>query len=213
MSELGGLLPRDFYARAAHEVAPELLGRLLLREEEGPDGPLLLRITEVEAYEGAIDPASHGFRGPTARNATMFGPPGHLYVYWIYGMHHAANLVCGDVDESHGVLIRAGEVVQGRPRAIHRRPNAKQHTELARGPGRLTLALDIDRSLDGTDVCDPGAAVRVYRGTPLPASAVRSGPRTGVSKAHETPWRFWAADDRTVSPYRRHVPKKRAAQA
>ena len=207
MSEPGALLPRAFFARAAHEVAPELLGRYLVREED--DGPLVLRITEVEAYEGDVDPASHGFRGRTARNATMFGPAGHLYVYWIYGMHHAANLVCGDVDESHGVLIRAGEVVGGLPRALHRRPNAKEAAELAKGPGRLTLALDIDRTLDGTDVCDPRSPVRVHEGVPLSASAVRSGPRTGVSKAHDTPWRFWAADDRTVSPYRRHVARKR----
>ena len=208
MSDLGRLLPRDFFARAAHEVAPELLGRFLLREQE--DGPLVLRITEVEAYEGVIDPASHGFRGPTARNATMFGPPGHLYVYWIYGMHHAANLVCGDVDESHGVLLRAGEVVQGHSHALRRRPNAKQPAELAKGPGRLTLALDIDRTLDGTDVCDPRSEVRMYGGAPLPGARIRSGPRTGVSKAHDTPWRFWEADGLTVSPYRRHVPRKRS---
>lgn len=210
MSELGRLLPRDFFARQAHEVAPALLGRFLLREEDGPDGPLVLRVTEVEAYEGAVDPASHGFRGPTARNATMFGPPGHLYVYWIYGMHHAANLVCGDVDESHGVLIRAGEIVQGHPHALRRRPNAKQHAELAKGPGRLTLALDIDRTLDGADVCDPKSEVRMYEGAPVAGSRIRSGPRTGVSQAADTPWRFWEADGPTVSPYRRHVPRKRS---
>ncbi|MFC1414963.1 DNA-3-methyladenine glycosylase [Streptacidiphilus sp. N1-12] len=208
MSDTGGLLPRDFFARAAHEVAPELLGRLLLRRE--PDGDILLRITEVEAYEGATDPAAHGFRGRTARNATMFGPAGHLYVYWIYGMHHAANLVCGDPDESHGVLVRAGEVLRGHPSVLSRRLTAKRPAELAQGPGRLALALGIDRTLDGTDVCDPGSAVQAHRGSPLPGSQVRSGPRTGVSSAHETPWRFWADGDPTVSAYRRHVPRKRS---
>ncbi|MHA6763672.1 DNA-3-methyladenine glycosylase [Streptacidiphilus sp. PAMC 29251] len=214
-TDTGSLLPREFFARPAHEVAPELLGRLLLRQEpdQGPAAAVLLRITEVEAYEGDIDPAAHGFRGRTARNAVMFGPAGHLYVYWIYGMHHAANLVCGDPEESHGVLIRAGEVVQGQPHALRRRSTAKSAAELAKGPGRLTLALGIDRTLDGADVCDPRSEVRMYEGVPLPRSRVRSGPRTGVSKAYETPWRFWEADDPTVSPYRRHVPRRRATPA
>jgi DNA-3-methyladenine glycosylase len=204
----GELLPRAFFARRAHLVAPELLGRVLVRRE--PEGTIALRITEVEAYEGAIDPASHGYRGPTPRNATMFGPPGHLYVYWIYGMHHAANLVCGAAGESQAVLIRAGEVIEGEARAAARRPAAKNHQELAKGPGRLALSLGFDRTLDGTDVCTADSPVSVHQGEPCPAAAVRSGPRTGVSKGHETPWRFWVADDRTVSDYRRHVPRKRA---
>lgn len=209
MSEIGDPLPRAFFARPAHRVAPDLLGRILLR---GPAASAVaLRITEVEAYEGADDPASHGFRGRTPRNATMFGPPGHLYVYWIYGMHHAANLVCGEPGQSHGVLIRAGEVVRGRDLAAHRRPNAKKPAELAQGPGRLTLALGIDRTLDGADVCDPASEVRMYHGTPVPPARISRGPRTGVSRAHATPWRFWAADDPTVSPYRRHVPRTRPA--
>ena len=207
MSDVGGLLPRAFFARPAHLVAPELLGRVLVRRE--PQGEIALRITEVEAYEGVTDPASHGFRGPTPRNETMFGPAGHLYVYWVYGMHHAANLVCGTVGDSQGVLIRAGEVIHGQALATARRPNARGVHELAKGPGRLTLALDLDRTLDGTDVCVVGAAVTMHQGTPCPPDAIRSGPRTGVSSAHETPWRFWADDDPTVSPYRRHTPRRR----
>ncbi|GAA2478840.1 DNA-3-methyladenine glycosylase [Streptomyces thermolineatus] len=208
--DIGDLMPRDFFARPAHLVAPELLGRVLLRREPGQT--IALRITEVEAYEGTTDPASHGYRGKTLRNATMFGPAGHLYVYWIYGMHHAANLVCGRAGESNGVLIRAGEIVRGHAHAASRRHTAKNHHELAKGPGRLTLALGIDRSLDGTDVCAPDSPVRVHEGTPAPSAAVLSGPRTGVSKGHETPWRFWLAQDATVSPYRRHTPRKRPSR-
>jgi len=208
MSDVGDLLPREFFARSAHLVAPELLGRVLLRAD--PDGEIALRITEVEAYEGATDPAAHGYRGPTPRNASMFGPPGHLYVYWIYGMHHSANLICGPEGDAQGVLIRAGEIIHGRPWAAARRPNARGTHELAKGPGRLALALDLDRTLDGLDVCAAGAPVTVHQGVPCPADSVRSGPRTGVSQGHETPWRFWVADDPTVSPYRRHVPRKRS---
>ncbi|QMU78490.1 DNA-3-methyladenine glycosylase [Streptacidiphilus sp. PB12-B1b] len=207
MTRVGELVPRAFLARRAHLVAPELLGLVLVRRE--PEGTIALRITEVEAYEGAIDPASHGYRGPTPRNATMFGPAGHLYVYWIYGMHHAANIVCGTVGESQAVLIRAGEVIEGQELALARRPTAKHPHELAKGPGRLALSLGFDRSLDGTDVCAPDTPVSIHQGEPCPPDAVRSGPRTGVSQGHETPWRFWVADDRTVSDYRRHVPRKR----
>ena len=210
MSRIGDPVPRESLAHQAHLVAPELLGRVLVRRE--PEGTVALRITEVEAYEGAVDPAAHGYRGMTPRNATMFGPAGHLYVYWIYGMHNAANIVCGHVDEGHGVLIRAGEVIQGQALAGARRPAAKSSHELAKGPGRLTLALGIDRSLDGTDVCSADSPVSLHEGEPCRAADILSGPRTGVSKAHDTPWRFWIADDRTVSSYRRHVPRKRSAK-
>ena len=208
MSDVGGLLPRAFFARPAHLVAPELLGRVLVRRD--PDGEIALRITEVEAYESATDPAAHGYRGPTPRTASMFGPPGHLYVYWIYGMHHAANLICGLTGDAQGVLIRAGEIIRGQSPATGRRPNARGPHELAKGPGRLALALDLDRTLDGLDVCAAEGAVTAHQGTPCPAGAIRSGPRTGVSQGHETPWRFWIDGDPTVSPYRRHVPRKRA---
>ena len=209
MSDVGGLLPRAFFARPAHLVAPELLGRVLVRRE--PEGETALRITEVEAYESATDPAAHGYRGPTPRTASMFGPPGHLYVYWIYGMHHAANLICGPIGDAQGVLIRAGEIIRGGTLAASRRPNARNPHELAKGPGRLALALNLDRTLDGLDVCAAAAAVSAHRGVPCPADAVRSGPRTGVSQGHDTPWRFWADGDPTVSPYRRHVPRKRTS--
>lgn len=199
------IVPRSFLARPAHVVAPALLGRVLIVGRD--DSAVALRITEVEAYEGGLDPASHGWRGRTARNATMFGPAGHLYVYWIYGMHHSANVVCGSDGESNGVLLRAGEVVAGRTEAEMRRPAARSSNELARGPGRLADALGITRALDGVDVCDPVSPVRLVAGAPT--GAIQSGPRTGVSRAHDTPWRFWVADDPTVSRYRRHTPRTR----
>ncbi|WP_377268716.1 DNA-3-methyladenine glycosylase [Peterkaempfera sp. SMS 1(5)a] len=209
MSDPSGARPRSFLARPAHLVAPELLGQLLVHEDGG--GLVALRITEVEAYEGAQDPASHGWRGRTARNATMFGPAGHLYVYWIYGMHHSANLVCGTEGQSHGVLIRAGEVVLGQDLAASRRHTARTPAELAKGPGRLAKALALTRALDGTDVCAPGSPVRLDAADLVPPEQIACGPRIGVSRAHDTPWRFWIKGDPTVSPYRRHTPRRRPA--
>ena len=132
---------RDLLAGDAVEVAPLLLGAVLRHDH--PDGPVAVRLTEVEAYAGAADPGSHGFRGRTARNATMFGEAGHLYVYFVYGMHHCANVVTGPVGECGAVLVRAGEVVEGRDLARHRRPHAKRDTELAKGPASLCRALGI----------------------------------------------------------------------
>ncbi|GAA3109093.1 hypothetical protein GCM10020254_63870 [Streptomyces goshikiensis] len=117
------------------------------------EGPLELRITEVEAYEGEADPGSHAYRGRTARNASMFGPPGHAYVYFIYGMWFSLNLVCGPPDHASGVLLRAGEITTGADLARKRRISARSDRELARGPARLATALDVDRSLDGTNLC------------------------------------------------------------
>lgn len=214
MTRIGAIAPRAFLARPAHEVAPQLLGRILVREED--DQVLALRITEVEAYEGTADPASHGWRGPTPRTEVMFGEAGHLYVYWVYGMHHACNVVCGPTGQSHAVLVRAGEVIEGHAHAGARRLTAKGVADLARGPGRLTQALGIDRSLNGADLCDPGSPVRLHApavaaGESAPEPAVLSGPRTGVTRAHDTPWRFWIAGDASVSPYRRHTPRTRTA--
>ncbi|MER5375142.1 DNA-3-methyladenine glycosylase [Streptomyces sp. NPDC002553] len=202
-------LPRSFFDRPVLEVAPDLLGRLLVRTI--PDGPITLRLTEVEAYDGPNDPGSHAYRGRTARNDTMFGPPGHVYVYFTYGMWHCMNLVCGPEGRASAVLLRAGEIVEGAEPARKRRLSARNDSELAKGPARLATALDVDRSLDGTDACTAGdTPLRVLAGTPLASDLVRSGPRTGVSgdgAAH--PWRYWAADDPTVSPYRAHVPRRR----
>ncbi|MEU9668364.1 DNA-3-methyladenine glycosylase [Streptomyces bobili] len=202
-------LPRTFFERPVLDVAPELLGRLIVRTT--PDGPITLRLTEVEAYDGPNDPGSHAFRGRTARNSVMFGPAGHVYVYFTYGMWHCMNLVCGPEGEASGVLLRAGEVIEGAEQARKRRLSARSDKELAKGPARLATALDVDRALDGTDACASGdTPIRILTGTPVPADQVRNGPRTGVSgDGGVHPWRYWVADDPTVSPYRAHVPRRR----
>ncbi|MFF8322736.1 DNA-3-methyladenine glycosylase [Streptomyces bobili] len=202
-------LPRTFFERPVLDVAPELLGRLVVRIT--PDGPITLRLTEVEAYDGPNDPGSHAFRGRTARNSVMFGPAGHVYVYFTYGMWHCMNLVCGPEGEASGVLLRAGEVIEGAEQVRKRRLSARNDKELAKGPARLATALDVDRALDGTDACASGdTPIRVLTGTPVPADQVRNGPRTGVSgDGGVHPWRYWVADDPTVSPYRAHVPRRR----
>ncbi|MFJ6630600.1 DNA-3-methyladenine glycosylase [Streptomyces sp. NPDC091376] len=206
-------LPRDFFDRPVLDVAPDLLGRTLVRHTE--HGTIELRLTEVEAYAGEVDPGSHAFRGRTARNGVMFGPPGHAYVYFTYGMWHCLNLVCGPEGRASGVLLRAGEVQVGQELAFKRRLSARNDRELAKGPARLATALDIDRTLDGADVCraqdGQTAPLAILTGTPAAPDQVRNGPRTGVGGDGAThPWRFWIADDPTVSPYRAHAPRRRA---
>ncbi|MGI8334700.1 DNA-3-methyladenine glycosylase [Actinomadura scrupuli] len=202
---MSDLLDREFFDRPVDEVAPALLGRVLSRTT--PEGEVAVRLTEVEAYAGPLDPASHAFRGRTARNAVMFGPPGHAYVYFTYGMHFCVNLVCGPEGLSSGVLLRAGALTTGLALASERRPRSSAR-DLARGPARLCQALAIDRELDGADVCSDGP-LRILTGSPPGASEVRRGPRTGVSTAKDTPWRFWIDGEPSVSPYRAHAPKRR----
>lgn len=202
-------LTRDFFDRDVLDVAPDLLGRTLVRRTA--EGPIELRLTEVEAYAGEIDPGSHAFRGKTARNGVMYGPPGHAYVYFTYGMWHCLNLVCGPEGWASGVLLRAGEILAGAELARPRRLTARHDRELARGPARLATALSIDRVLDGSDVvAGPPEPMSVLHGTPPSREQVRSGPRTGVGGdgAHQ-PWRFWIDGDPTVSPYRAHAPRRR----
>ena len=201
------------------EVAPQLLGCVL--ESWSPDGLVAVALTEVEAYEGGSDPASHAWRGPTERTAVMFGPPGHAYVYFTYGMHFCVNLVCCPAGTASAVLLRAGAVVAGQSLAQRRRtsPGASRAVpagrELARGPARLCRALGVDRSLDGADVCAPSSPLRITAAVPGAAGApalpgmVEAGPRVGVSRAAEVPWRFWLAGEPTVSPYRAHTPRRR----
>jgi DNA-3-methyladenine glycosylase len=206
----GVLLPRSFFGRPSVEVAPALLGCVL--EHETPDGLVAVTLTEVEAYAGAADPASHAFRGRTKRNAVMFGPPGHAYVYFTYGMHFCVNLVCLPEGTAEAVLLRAGAVIDGVTLARNRRPAARRDTDLARGPARLCQALAIDRGLDGADGCDPGSPLRILAAPPggaPTAGQVRCGPRVGVSVAAEVAWRFWIDGDPTVSVYRPHAPRRR----
>lgn len=205
-------LTRDFFDRSVLEVAPDLLGRTLVRRSD--EGTIEVRLTEVEAYAGEVDPGSHAFHGRTARNSVMFGPPGHTYVYFTYGMWHCLNLVCGPEGRASGVLLRAGEIDVGAGLARVRRVSARNDKELAKGPARLATALDVDRTLNGSDLfAGLTPALSVLHGTPPPRDQVRSGPRTGVGGdgAHQ-PWRFWIENDPTVSPYRAHAPRRRRAK-
>lgn len=197
--------PRDFYDRPALEVARDLLGAVVSRTTD--DGIVRLRLTEVEAYAGEIDPASHAYRGQTRRNATMFGPPGHAYVYFTYGMHYCVNLVCSPPGYATAVLLRAGEVIDGLDLARSRRPKMRDR-DLARGPARLTQALSLNLSDDGVDVCSRSGLI-VGPGEPVPDSAVRTGPRVGVSQGATEPWRFWIDGDPSVSVYRPAVQRRR----
>ncbi|MEU6081721.1 DNA-3-methyladenine glycosylase [Streptomyces sp. NPDC047108] len=206
-------LPRDFFDRPVLEVAPDLLGRTLVRTTS--EGTIELRLTEVEAYDGSTDPGSHAYRGRTPRNATMFGPPGHAYVYFIYGMWFAMNLVCGPVDRASAVLLRAGEITEGAELARTRRPTARKDSQLAQGPARLATALDVDRALNGVDICTgPDSSLSLLEGEPVAGDLVRNGPRTGVGgEGAVHPWRFWIDGDPTVSPYRAHTPRRRSQKA
>jgi len=208
------LIPRDFFARPSVKVAPDLLGCVL--EHETADGLVAVELTEVEAYAGRSDPASHAYRGKTRRNAVMFGPPGHAYVYFTYGMHFCVNIVClGEEGSASAVLLRAGKVIAGEELARARRTRgpvpegraAIAPRDLARGPARLCQALGIDRSQDGADLVSAGAPLRMLSrtGNPARSGKILTGPRVGVSTAAEIPWRFWYDGDPTVSVYRARV--------
>ena len=211
------LIPRDFFARPSVQVAPDLLGCVL--EHQAAAGLVAVELTEVEAYAGQADPASHAYRGKTARNAVMFGPPGHAYLYFTYGMHFCVNLVCLCDGTASAVLLRAGRVIAGEELARARRTRSASVVpprDLARGPARLCQALDIDRSLDGADVCVPGSPLRVRWEGAGPGTTARSaerkvctGPRVGVAAAAEVPWRFWVEGEPTVSAYRPAAPRRR----
>jgi len=192
------------------DVAPRLLGAVL--SHDSPTGRVAVRLTEVEAYAGSDDPGSHAFRGRTPRTTVMFGPPGHLYVYFTYGMHWCANVVCGPDGVGGAVLLRAGEVIEGLALARARRPAARRDVDLARGPARLTLALALDGAHNGTDLCTPLAGCRLELPVePIRQDVLRTGPRVGVSgpggDAGAFPWRFWLHGEPTVSSYRPGRPR------
>jgi DNA-3-methyladenine glycosylase len=174
------------------EVAPSLLGATLRH------GEVACRITEVEAYDGADDPGSHAFRGRTPRNTVMFGPAGHLYVYFTYGMHFCCNVVGGPEGMASAVLLRAGEIVEGLDVARARRTSARTDRDLARGPARLCQALAVGREQNGHDLGREPLTLELG----LPAGDVRTGPRVGLRAAADRPWRFWLPDEPTVSAYR-----------
>jgi DNA-3-methyladenine glycosylase len=209
-------------------------------------GHVTVRLTEVEAYAGTgVDPASHAHRGPTPRNAVMFGPAGFAYTYFVFGMHWCLNIVCGQPGEAAAVLVRAGEVVAGVDAARSRRSGsgaassgavgsgavgragasgsagapgsagvgargvAIRDRDLARGPARLVVALGVDRDANGTSMIDgTGPLLLTPPSHPVPPTSIASGPRVGVAAAHDVPWRFWIDGDPTVSPYRRHAPRR-----
>lgn len=203
------MLPREFLNRPAPEVAPGLLGCVL--EHESPEGLVAVELTEVEAYNGEGDPASHAAKGRTARNAVMYGPPGHAYVYFTYGMHFCVNVVCMTPGTASAVLMRAGAVTAGEELARRRRPVQGPARDLARGPARLCQALGIDRTLNGVDFCDPASPLRLRNGirSEVEKNAIRTGPRVGVSSAATVPWRFWLDGEPSVSVYRPWVPRRK----
>jgi DNA-3-methyladenine glycosylase len=188
----------DLLNDPVEQVAPALLGGFIVANG------VTIRLTETEAYGGlGTDPASHAHRR-TKRSDIMFGPPGRLYVYFSYGIHWCANVVCGPSGVGSAVLLRAGEVVAGQDIARQRRGADLAAHDLARGPARLAQALGFDGLANGLDLLDPGSPAQLT----LPsqrAGQVRAGPRIGLSKEVARPWRFWLPGEPTVSGPRRAV--------
>jgi DNA-3-methyladenine glycosylase len=201
----GGVVERSDLLGNPVTVAPWLLNKVLVRGDRAG------RIVEVEAYHGANDAASHAYRGETPRTAIMFGPPGFLYVYFTYGMHWCANVVCGPDGEASAVLIRALAPLTGLDEMWQARPAARLERDLCNGPAKLCQALGITGADNGTDLLAPGRGARTKGraaaagetrllddGTPPPRRPGR-GPRIGIKVATEKPWRFWVEGDPSVS--------------
>ncbi len=189
----GRRLARSFYRRDALDVAPDLLNKVMrVGERSG-------RIVEVEAYRGPDDPGSHGFRGPTPRTEVMYGPAGHLYVYFTYGMHWCANVVCAPAGTCSAVLLRALAPLTGLDQMFELRPAARRATDLCSGPAKLCQAMGIDGALDGSDLAAPRPVVDLCDdGTPPPGDPIRTS-RVGLSRGADLPWRWFVADDPNVS--------------
>ena len=193
-------LPRAFYEPTADVVAPRLLGHVLLRRT--PRGLCGGVIVETEAYL-QNDPSCHAFNGETARNRAMYGPPGHAYVYFIYGNHHCVNAVCQPAGRGEAVLIRAIEPTVGEALMREQRP-ARSHQELTNGPGKLCAALAIDRRLDGVDLCDAASALFIAANPQRQEWMARLGPvqtgaRIGIARAVDLPLRFHLCGSAYVS--------------
>ncbi len=190
-------LGRDFFARDPLEVAPDLLNKVLVH------GARAGRIVEVEAYRGTDDPASHAYRGPTPRTEVMFGPPGHLYVYFSYGMHWCANAVTSEAGVAGAVLLRGLAPLRGVEHMRSARRFPHREVDLANGPAKLCQAMGIDGDLDGIDLCQSSrtgvAGVWIGDDGTQPPQQTASGPRVGISVAKERPWRFGVPDDPNCS--------------
>jgi DNA-3-methyladenine glycosylase len=174
-------------------VAPTLLNKVLRH------GRRSVRIVEVEAYRGHDDPGSHAFRGRTARNATMFGGAGLLYVYFTYGMHWCANVVCREEGVPHAVLLRAGEPLSGVAEMRALRPAARRDEDLCSGPAKLCQALGLDRAHDGADLLRGNRGVQLLDDGVPPPERPGVGPRVGLSAGADRPWRFWVREHPHVS--------------
>ena len=187
------LVGRDQLRGPATEVAPRLLGRVLVAGERAG------RIVEVEAYMGADDPASHAYRGPTPRTATMFGPAGHLYVYFTYGMHWCANVVTGEDGQGTAVLLRALAPLTGVDEMRAARTRARRDRDLCNGPAKLAQALGLDGTHDGVDLCDPDSRVQLLDDGWRPEVEPLTSARVGISVAVDRRWRWYLPDDPNVS--------------
>lgn len=207
MQDFGPRLDRDRLTGDAVQLAPRLLGTVLVSDSAA--GTVAVRLTEVEAYRGADDPASHAFRGLTRRNAAMFDEPGHLYTYFVYGMHWCANVVTGPAGHPSAVLLRAAEVLSGTEIASARRRPGVSAEHLAKGPAGLASVLGLAAAQNGSDLAAPRSAVRLYAGAAVPEQSIRTGPRVGVSVGTEQQWRFWQDGAASVSAFRAGVRRSR----
>jgi DNA-3-methyladenine glycosylase len=188
------ILDRAFYGRDPRHVAPDLLNKVLVR------GELSARIVEVEAYCGSIDPGSHAYRGRTNRNATMFGPPGGLYVYFTYGMHWCANAVCGDDDEGVAVLLRAAAPLTGiEQMRTARGAAARRDRDLCSGPAKLCEAFALDKAFDGADLVTADRGVTIVDDGTRPPPQPGNSRRIGLTAGAEHPWRWFVAGDVNLS--------------
>jgi len=200
----GRVLSQAFYARDPATVARDLLGRVV--EADSPDGLVAVRLVETEAYAGEDDPASHAWRGPTPRSLVMYGPPGRSYVYFSYGMHWALNLVCGERGAAAAVLLRAGEVLAGADVARARRRPGTSDARLASGPANLAASLGLGGTWNDLDVTAARGQLRLRAGSPVGDGDVLVGPRVGISRAVDVPWRFTVSGDSRVSSPRLRRP-------
>jgi DNA-3-methyladenine glycosylase len=199
-------LPRSWYRADALEVATRLLNKLVVTAD-GRAG----RIVEVEAYRGAEDPASHAFRGPTKRNRVMYGPPGHLYVYFSYGVHWCANVVCGPAGQAQAVLLRALEPVDGLTLMRQARWTTQlrqDDRDLCRGPGRLCQALGVDGTFDGADLVGRDAVIWLADDGVQPPERPLTTVRVGISAGADRPWRFALDGHRSVGRHPSPAPDR-----